>query len=120
MTGVQSEKKGFGYVILAARKTCENCKTCQKCWFRPSPFPNSKSNLNDAVIAAAQTTISDWPGYIPTPLISLEAIAAACRVRAVYYKDESHRFDLKSFKALGGAYAVAQLVNAEKKNWARP
>ena len=83
--------------------------------FRPSPFPNSKTNLNDAVIAAAQTTISDWPGYTPTPLISLEAIAAACGVRAVYYKDESHRFDLKSFKALGGAYAVAQLVNAEKK-----
>ena len=83
--------------------------------FRPSPFPNSKTNLNDAVIAAAQTTISDWPGYTPTPLISLETIAAACGVRAVYYKDESHRFDLKSFKALGGAYAVAQLVNAEKK-----
>ena len=88
--------------------------------FRPSPFPNSKTNLNDAVIAAAQTTISDWPGYTPTPLISLATIAAACGVRAVYYKDESHRFDLKSFKALGGAYAVAQLVNAEKKSWARP
>ena len=83
--------------------------------FHPSPFPDLKTNLNDAVIAAAQTTISDWPGYTPTPLISLEAIAAACGVRAVYYKDESHRFDLKSFKALGGAYAVAQLVNAEKK-----
>ena len=83
--------------------------------FSPSPFPNLKTNLNDAVIAAAQTTISNWPGYTPTPLISLEAIAAACGVRAVYYKDESHRFDLKSFKALGGAYAVAQLVNAEKK-----
>ena len=65
--------------------------------FRPGPFPNAKTNLNDAVIAAAQTTISDWPGYTPTPLISLATIAAACGVRAVYYKDESHRFDLKSF-----------------------
>ena len=36
-------------------------------------------------------------------------------MRAVYYKDESHRFGLKSFKALGGAYAVAQLVSKEKK-----
>jgi diaminopropionate ammonia-lyase len=83
--------------------------------FRRGPFPNAKNNLNDEVIRAAQTTITDWPGYTPTPLISLETIAAACGVRAVYYKDESHRFGLKSFKALGGAYAVAQLVNEEKK-----
>ncbi|GIR94305.1 MAG: hypothetical protein CM15mP95_3250 [Alphaproteobacteria bacterium] len=46
--------------------------------------------------------------------MSLESIAEACGVRAVYYKDEAHRFDLKSFKALGGAYAVAKLVNDEK------
>ena len=83
--------------------------------FRRAPFPNAKNNLNDVVIAAAQTTITSWPGYTPTPLVSLEAIAEACGVRAVYYKDESHRFGLKSFKALGGAYAVAQLVNDEKK-----
>jgi len=83
--------------------------------FRRGPFPNAKNNLNDEVITAAQTTITGWPGYTSTPLISLETIAAACGVRAVYYKDESHRFGLKSFKALGGAYAVAQLVNEEKK-----
>ena len=83
--------------------------------FSPSRFPNSKNNLNDAVITTAQSTIIGWPSYSPTPLISLETIAAACGVRAVYYKDEAHRFDLKSFKALGGAYAVAQLVNDEKK-----
>ena len=83
--------------------------------FNPSPFPNSKNNLNDAVITTAQSTITGWPGYTPTPLMSLESIAEACGVRAVYYKDEAHRFDLKSFKALGGAYAVAKLVNDEKK-----
>ena len=88
--------------------------------FRRGPFPNAKNNLNDAVIAAAQTTITSWPGYTPTPLVSLEPIATACGVRAVYYKDESHRFGLKSFKALGGAYAVAQLADNEKKNWPRP
>ena len=83
--------------------------------FRRSPFPNAKNNLNDEVIAAAQKTITNWPGYAHTPLISLKTIAAACGVRAIYYKDESHRFGLKSFKALGGAYAVAQLVNEEEK-----
>lgn len=37
-------------------------------------------------------------------------MAAACNVAEVLYKDEGHRFELKSFKALGGAYAVEQLV----------
>ena len=88
--------------------------------FRRGPFPNARNNLNDKVIAAAQMTITAWPGYTPTPLISLEKIASACGVRAVYYKDESHRFGLKSFKALGGAYAVAQLVAKEKKAGREP
>ena len=70
--------------------------------FRRCPFPNAKNNLNDEVIAAAQKTITNWPGYTHTPLISLKTTAAACGVRAIYYKDESHRFGLKSFKALGG------------------
>ena len=88
--------------------------------FHRGPFPNDKNNLNDTVIAAAQMTIAGWPGYAPTPLLSLKEIARACGVRAVYYKDESQRFGLKSFKALGGAYAVAKLVNDEKKAGREP
>jgi len=61
-------------------------------------------------MAAAARQITDWPGYQPTPLHSLPAIAEACGLRAVWYKDESDRFGLGSFKALGGAYAVAQLA----------
>ena len=78
-------------------------------------FPNAADNLNAEVMQAAQNTISNWPDYAPTPLLSLAPVANLCGVGAVYYKDESHRFGLKSFKALGGAYAVAQLVDAEKK-----
>ena len=78
-------------------------------------FPNAADNLNAEVMQAAQNTISNWPDYAPTPLLSLASVANLCGVGAVYYKDESHRFGLKSFKALGGAYAVAQLVDAEKK-----
>ena len=33
-------------------------------------------------------------------------IAAAAGVNKVYYKDESSRFGLGSFKALGGSYAI--------------
>jgi len=32
----------------------------------------------------------------------------------IFYKDESKRFDLKSFKALGGAYAVEKVSNGNK------
>ncbi|KAA9002809.1 diaminopropionate ammonia-lyase [Affinibrenneria salicis] len=50
------------------------------------------------------------PGYLPTPLYSLDAFAAALGVGRVLVKDESQRFGLNAFKILGGAYAVAQLV----------
>ena len=52
--------------------------------------------------------ISRWPGYRPTPLHRLDAIATRIGVADIYYKDEAQRFGLKSFKALGGAYAVAR------------
>ena len=52
--------------------------------------------------------ISRWPEYRPTPLYELTALAAEIGVERIWYKDESQRFGLKSFKALGGAYAVAR------------
>jgi diaminopropionate ammonia-lyase len=61
---------------------------------------------------AAREAITSWPGYAPTPLRDLAAIAARAGVAAVRLKDEAERFGLGSFKALGGAYAVAQLLRA--------
>jgi diaminopropionate ammonia-lyase len=58
----------------------------------------------------AWQTIESWPGYAPTPLIPLEAMAAVTGVAAVLLKDESRRFELESFKALGGAFAVERLA----------
>jgi diaminopropionate ammonia-lyase len=58
--------------------------------------------------AAALTEITTWPGYAPTPLAFLPGLAAAAGVAAIGFKDESGRFGLGSFKALGGAYAVAR------------
>ena len=52
--------------------------------------------------------ISRWPGYQATPLYQLDSIAHRTGVRKIFYKDESQRFHLKSFKALGGAFAVAR------------
>ncbi len=59
---------------------------------------------------SAREEISKWPGYCESPLHKLEGFAARCNVRHVWYKDESERFGLKSFKALGGSYAVARLL----------
>ncbi|BDG71379.1 diaminopropionate ammonia-lyase [Roseomonas fluvialis] len=61
----------------------------------------------------AKAEIASWPGYAATPLIDLADIAAAARVASLHYKDEAPRFGLGSFKALGGAYAVLRLLQAE-------
>jgi diaminopropionate ammonia-lyase len=58
--------------------------------------------------ALARSTISGWPGYAPTPLLDLPDVAREVGVSSVHYKDESARFGLMSFKALGGAYAVVR------------
>ncbi|MBI1275327.1 diaminopropionate ammonia-lyase [bacterium] len=58
----------------------------------------------------AQTVIRNWPGYAPSPLRRLEKLEQQTQVAGVYYQDESRRFGLKSFKGLGGAYAVLVCV----------
>jgi diaminopropionate ammonia-lyase len=55
---------------------------------------------------AALGEISTWPSYTKTPLISLPGLCLELKLDKIFYKDESNRFELKSFKALGGAYAV--------------
>lgn len=66
--------------------------------------------LNEAGFASAQREISQWPGYAASPLRALPALADRLGIGALYYKDEGDRFGLKSFKALGGAYAVYRLL----------
>ncbi len=50
------------------------------------------------------------PGYRPTDLVRLSRLAQSWRVKDIFVKDESTRFDLKAFKVLGGSYAVAYLI----------
>jgi len=58
----------------------------------------------------AMSTISSWPNYQITPLHELSAMAQKTNIGEIYYKDESTRFGLKSFKALGGAFAVTRFL----------
>jgi diaminopropionate ammonia-lyase len=75
---------------------------------RPALARQTVLSLEGALEARAE--ISTWPGYEMTPLRELAPVAAACGVRSILYKDEAPRFGLGSFKALGGAYAVARLL----------
>lgn len=69
--------------------------------------------LDEAGFARAWAEIRSWPGYAPTPLVALPGLAAEAGLGSVRYKDEAPRFGLGSFKALGGAYAVARLLAQE-------
>jgi len=81
---------------------------------RSAPYGARRSEiLSFAALAQAQHELVQWPGYAPTPLHALPALAQALGVAAVHYKDEGGRFGLGSFKALGGAYAVARLLCRE-------
>ncbi len=62
---------------------------------------------------AAVAEISSWPGYAATPLRRLDALAARLGLTSLWYKDERGRFGLGSFKALGGAYAVANVLRGK-------
>ena len=64
--------------------------------------------LKDAEIAFNE--ISTWPSYEQTPLLSLNKIATEIGIKEIYYKDESSRFGLGSFKALGGTYGVLRFI----------
>ena len=82
---------------------------------------NNKFNKNDILkilpenfIDDAYKIISKWDNYSPTPLISLNKLSSKLKLNKVFYKDESKRFHLKSFKALGGAYAVQKVTKGNK------
>lgn len=76
-----------------------------------SNWPAALSEIMSPVaITQAVNEIQQWSAYAPTPLRHFDGLATQLGIAAVYYKDESTRFGLGSFKALGGAYAVLCLL----------
>ena len=93
-------------------------------WKYSSLLKNNKNNFNKndilnilpkQYIDDAYKTISGWNDYSPTPLISLNKLSEKLKLSEIFYKDESKRFNLKSFKALGGAYAVEKVAKGNKE-----
>ena len=68
------------------------------------------------MLSNAFVSISSWRSYKATPLIGLNKLQKNLKLNNIFYKDESKRFGLKSFKALGGAYAVEKIVKNKKSN----
>ena len=75
---------------------------------------NILKSLSSNEIDNAYKSISKWEGYIPTPLILLNKLSKELNLKNIFYKDENKRFDLKSFKALGGAYAVEKITKGNR------
>ena len=73
------------------------------------------SSLTSKDIDDAYNSISKWEGYSPTPLVKLNKLAKELKLKNIFYKDENERFNLKSFKALGGAYAVEKVTKGNKE-----
>ena len=71
-------------------------------------------NISIEEIDEAYLTISEWKNYNPTPLLILNKLSKELNLNKIFYKDESKRFNLKSFKALGGAYAVEKISKGKK------
>lgn len=56
--------------------------------------------------ARVRKFLHEWPAYAPSPLVS----AAAPGAEVLFIKNETGRLGLGSFKALGGPFAVARLL----------
>ena len=81
----------------------------------PAPLPAS---LRDAIAPFSPVEASkalhfhqSVEGYTPTPLHDLPNLAARMGVAQVLVKDESFRFGLNAFKALGGSYAIHRYLS---------
>ena len=75
--------------------------------------PEERCAFGPEAVAEVVRTMRLHPSYQPTPLRDLPALARRLGLARVQVKDESSRFGLGSFKALGGAYAVVRIAQAE-------
>jgi len=94
-----------------------------KNWVITKSFKNNKYNFKrkyvlkyipSSLLINAFRTISSWKNYKATPLLQLDKLKKNLKINNIFYKDESKRFHLKSFKALGGAYAVEKISKGKK------
>lgn len=79
-------------------------------------FENTLSNTPSVrrFISSADRPLAmlqQCPAYAATPMQNEPGLAAELRIGQIFVKDESKRMRLGSFKALGGSFAVAQMIS---------
>jgi len=90
------------------------------CFNRPMQHWNNKSNslqplalpegFRSGDLNEADAFIQQCPHYRPTSLHHLDRLAGELGIGGLSLKDEGNRFGLRSFKGLGGPYAVITLA----------
>lgn len=78
-----------------------------------APYPDAlRSIMNIEAADQSHAWLKQWPLISPTatPCRSLTELAQQLGIAALFVKDESHRSDLGSFKALGAPIALVRLV----------
>jgi diaminopropionate ammonia-lyase len=76
----------------------------------PKENTNAKDIMSVTESKKALAFHKSIPLYKETPLVNLKEFALYLGVKAFYVKDESFRFGLNAFKALGGSYAIARYI----------
>jgi diaminopropionate ammonia-lyase len=79
---------------------------------RDIPSPQIGTWLGRRAPDEVRQLLNLCPRHRLTPLKRLDGLAAELGLRSVFAKDEGSRLGLGSFKALGGAYAVAEIALA--------
>ncbi|MEK5230568.1 diaminopropionate ammonia-lyase [Lysinibacillus sp. FSL K6-0232] len=84
---------------------------------------NPSTNIDFLGLEEAQKVHAfhkSFPQYETTPLAVLDHLAEELNISKLFVKDESYRFGLNAFKALGGSYAIGQYLakqlNIESSN----
>lgn len=76
----------------------------------PKGDDSALSIMSKDGIDKARAFHASFPQYEPTPLANLVNMADYLSVGGLFVKDESYRFGLNAFKALGGSYAIANYI----------
>jgi diaminopropionate ammonia-lyase len=78
--------------------------------------PAARDRSLPAAPAEVRAFHAALPGYAPTPLAELPALAVELGVGRVFVKDESDRLGLPAFKILGASWAVDRILAGRAPN----
>ena len=70
----------------------------------------SLSLMSEKEVENAYKFHRSFPQYKETPLVNLSRLAGYFGIKGIFIKDELFRFDLNTFKVLGGSYAIAKYI----------